>query len=205
MDFNEKAKNWDKDPDRIARAGAFAEEILKIQGKRKNLNALEFGSGTGNVSFCLNNVYDTIVLADTSKGMLEVLEEKIHETGARGMVPYLITETDTLARLKDFDAVFTLLTMHHVKNLDSTFKDFANIMNKGGLLFLGDLMTEDGSFHFRDPEFDGHKGFDPDQLMKIVASNGFEPLSWKIFYVIKREHEGKMKEYPLFILSARKN
>ena len=204
MDFNEKAKNWDKDPDRMARACAFADEIVSIQGKNKKRSALEFGSGTGNVSFCLGNAFDTIILADTSKGMLEVLDEKIHATGAKGMVSYLITESDPLSRLKDFDVVYTLLTLHHIKDIAAIFRDFAGVLDKGGYLFIGDLLTEDGSFHFRDPEFDGHKGFDPESLMNTASENGFEAISWKIFYTIKREHNSVMKDYPLFILAARK-
>ena len=204
MDFNEKAKQWDQDPDRAARAKAFAAEIRKISGNKIFENALEFGCGTGNVSIMLADRCKKMILADTSEGMLDVVREKIVNMGISNMEPFLITPANPLAKINNADIVFTLLTMHHVKDLDQVFGEFSGIMGKNSLLFIGDLITEDGSFHFRDPEFDGHKGFDTENLKGLLKKHGLETISDKIFYTIDREHNSVMKEYPLFCLAARK-
>jgi ubiquinone/menaquinone biosynthesis C-methylase UbiE len=204
MNFDEKAKEWDKDPDRIARAVAFAGEIMKASGGKKFINALEFGGGTGNVSFQMVNKCRSIILADTSEGMLAVLREKIATGKIDNMSPFLINETKPLTSLNGFDIIYTLLTLHHVRDLNRVFSDFYSVLNRGGNVFIGDLITEDGSFHHRDPEFDGHKGFEISELKKLMNQNGIEPVMDRIFYTIKREHESKNKEYPLFILQGKK-
>lgn len=204
MNFDEKAKAWDDDPDRAARAVAFAGEILKETGDRKFHNALEFGSGTGNVSIQLAEKCISITLADTSEGMIDVLKSKITAGRISNMKPFLINGSNPLTNLKGFDVIYTLLTLHHVKDLDKVFSDFYKVLNPGGLVFIGDLVTEDGSFHFRDPEFDGYKGFEVSELKKLMKKNGLDPLSDRIFYTIKREYQTILREYPLFILAGKK-
>jgi ubiquinone/menaquinone biosynthesis C-methylase UbiE len=204
MDFDEKAKGWDMDPDRIARAVAFADELLKAIGSRKFSSALEFGSGTGNVSFHMADKFASITLADTSEGMLEVLRQKIASGRITNMKPFLINESYPLTSQDGFDIIYTLLTLHHIKDLNRVFSDLSSVLKPGGLLFIGDLVTEDGSFHHRDPEFDGHQGFDVAELKKLMKNNELEPVMDKIFYTIGREHNSVLKHYPLFIVEAKK-
>ena len=204
MNFDEKAKGWDQDPDRVARARAFADEILKAIGKNKFSSALEFGSGTGNVSFQMADRFESITLADTSEGMLAVLRQKITSGGITNMKPFLINEAYPLTSHEEFDIIYTLLTLHHINNLNRIFSDLSSVLKPGGLLFIGDLITEDGSFHYRDPEFDGHKGFDVEELKELLKKDGFEPVMDKIFYTIEREHNSVLKQYPLFVVEAKK-
>lgn len=204
MNFDEKAKDWDKDPLKVDRAKVFAGEILKITGGTRPLSALEYGSGTGLVSFQLKNVFRSIILADTSKGMMEVLEEKAKRENLSSFIPMLIKDSPDLLSLPRVDVVYTLLTLHHVKDLDAAFSVFGKIIKKGGYLFIGDLVTEDGSFHYRDPDFDGHKGFSTEDLKKRLATEGFDCVTDKIFYTIEREYNGAIRKYPLFILVLKK-
>jgi hypothetical protein len=74
----------------------------------------------------------------------------------------------------------------------------------GGYICIGDLITEDGSFHHKDPEFDGHKGFDPDDIKKQLIKNGFTIETETIFSVIEKEHNLVMKKYPLFLIIGKK-
>lgn len=204
MNFNEKAKNWDADPDRTARAIAFAHEIQRTIAGLKIKNALEFGSGTGNVSFQMTGKFESITLADTSEGMLEVLKEKIKAGNISNMKPYLINESNPISSLRGFDIIYTLLTLHHIKDLNRVFYEFSLSLNKGGVLFIGDLVTEDGSFHHKDPEFDGYKGFETSWLKNLMIGNGLELVNEKIFYTIKREYNSVLREYPMFILTGKK-
>ena len=205
MDFDQKAKNWDNDPARIERSKKFASEIINYMGNRKPDHALEFGSGTGLVSFELKDNFKNITLADTSKGMIEVLSGKIIKENIHNMHP-LLTDIFNDNHLKPgFDAIYTLLTLHHIKDINGTFKAFNRLLKKDGFVCVGDLITEDGSFHFRDPEFDGHKGFDPEEMKKVMISNGFDIRTEKIFIVIEREVRGEAKKYPLFLIIGKKS
>lgn len=205
MNFDEKAKDWDKDPSRVERAGIFAKEILKFLGETKPVNALEFGSGTGLVSFALKDRFKSITMADNSEGMIRVLMEKIKNERILNMKPLCVDIFKEKDRLSGFDILYTLLTLHHIKDIGETFKWFNAALNPGGYLCIGDLVTEDGSFHFRDPEFDGHKGFDPDKLKEQLISNGFRIKSESIFCEIEREVNQQIKKYPLFLLIGQKN
>jgi SAM-dependent methyltransferase len=204
MNFDEKAKDWDKDPGRVERAAIFAGKIVKFLGDDKIENALEFGSGTGLVSFCLKDRFNSITLADNSTGMIEVLTEKIKNERITNMTPLCIDIFKEKDVLSGYDILYTLLTLHHINDLSSIFGLFNSILKPGGYLFIGDLVTEDGSFHYRNPEFDGHKGFAPDELKKQLILNGFKVESDSIFYEIEREHNQQIKKYPLFLIIGKK-
>ena len=204
MNFDEKARDWDKDPGKIERSKIFAREIIEYTGGEKLQKALEFGSGTGLASFHLKDAFKSITLADTSEGMLEVLKEKISNEKINNMTPVLIDASRGLSGLEGFDIIFTLLVLHHVKDLDRTFADFYSSLNPGGIIFIGDLITEDGSFHYKDPEFDGYLGFNPEELRDQLSAKGFEMDTEKIFYTIQREHNSVRKEYPLFLIAGKK-
>ena len=202
MSFDLKARTWDIDREKHERAALFAEQILIItKGSRIN-NAFEFGSGTALVSINLKDRFGQIVLADTSMGMLEVVGEKALKEGAGNMILYHLNESNPLESAGRFDLVYTLLALHHVKDVEKTFGDFFRILNPGGWLIIGDLVTEDGSFHSNDPDFDGHNGFDPEEMKQRLSASGFETKYHTFFYTIKREKDSAVKEYPLFILGA---
>jgi SAM-dependent methyltransferase len=204
MNFDEKAKDWDKDPGRVERAAIFASEILKFLGDIKLENALEFGSGTGLVSFCLKDRFHSITLADNSEGMIEVLKDKIKNESIINMKPLCVDIFKEKNILSGYDILYTLLSLHHIKDLSKIFGLFNSILKPGGYLCIGDLVTEDGSFHYRDPEFDGHKGFDTEEIKKQISSNGFRFESESVFYEIEREVNFQIKKYPLFLIIAKK-
>ena len=51
MNFDDEAKDWDNDPKKTERAIIFAKEIIDFINPDKTMNALEFGCGTGLLSF----------------------------------------------------------------------------------------------------------------------------------------------------------
>ena len=79
MSFDKEARNWDQDPEKVNRARAFTEEIIRFIKPEKNMTAMEFGCGTGLFSEQLKDHFQKISLLDTSEGMIEVLKEKIKE------------------------------------------------------------------------------------------------------------------------------
>lgn len=68
MSFNDYAKTWDTD-ERINRAKIIAQEISNSIEFGKNYSAMEFGCGTGLISFNLHDKFEGITLVDSSKGM----------------------------------------------------------------------------------------------------------------------------------------
>src|SRR5512138_1343491 len=85
--FDERAKDWDSDPKKVERARTVADAIRNTIPLSPEMNALEYGCGTGLLSFALQSDLGEITLADTSQGMLDVLREKIARLGVTNMRP----------------------------------------------------------------------------------------------------------------------
>ena len=202
IDFDERAKDWDSDPKRAQRARAVAEGIQAGVPLAPNMTAFEYGCGTGLLSFALQPLLAHITLADSSTGMLAVLEEKIAASGIRNMTPMkLDLATDSLPQAR-FDLIYTLMTLHHVADTDKLLRAFFTLLNKRGFLCVADLDQEDGSFH--GPEFPGHKGFNRIELSERAERNGFAKSTFTNVFQMTKHVNGSNKEFPMFLLVAEK-
>ena len=204
MYFDKMAQEWDNDPQKIERAVVFAKEINDFIQPDKKLNALEFGCGTGLLSFRLKDFFKTITLADNSEGMINVLKEKINKSGIKNLIPLLtdVFEKDIL--LPKTDVIYTLMTLHHIPDISKILKVFSSILEPDGFLCICDLVKEDGSFHSQEDGFNGHNGFDKDELGGILLKNGFRPACYKECFVMEKTENEKVYKYPLFIMICRK-
>ncbi len=52
-------------------------------------NTLEYGCGSGQISFLLSDQFRNIILADTSEGMLNVVRDKIEKHRVQNMHPII--------------------------------------------------------------------------------------------------------------------
>ena len=59
-DFDEKARSWDSNPTHSKRSAAIAENLQKRLTVNKDMAALDFGAGTGILSFILADHIGTI-------------------------------------------------------------------------------------------------------------------------------------------------
>ena len=205
MHFDEKAKTWDDDTDKIERAKVFANEIKQfIQPTHTHLKAMEFGCGTGLLSFELKDFFSEITLIDTSEGMIQVLKEKIKTHQINNFKPLLKNLLTEEFNQNHFDVIYTAMTLHHINDLTKIFNVFNANLKENGLICIADLVEEDGSFHPKEMNFDGHFGFNKNELYNILIENNFKPLHYAICYEIKKISNGKSKKYPLFLLIAQK-
>jgi ubiquinone/menaquinone biosynthesis C-methylase UbiE len=201
--FDERAKDWDSDPDRIKRASAVADAIRAARPLTADMTALEYGCGTGLLSFALQSDLGQITLADTSQGMLDVLGEKIAAAGVTNMHPVkLDLATDPLPAQK-FHITYSLLVMHHVEDVKNMLKKFCAVLKPNGYLLIADLDKEDGTFHAAStPYF--HDGFARDEFQKMVKAAGFGDVRFSTAYVIRRKVGETEKDFPVFLMVARK-
>jgi len=201
--FDERAKDWDSDPKKVERARVVAEAIRSAVPLSKDMNALEYGCGTGLLSFALQEDLGQITLADTSQGMLDVLTEKITKSGVTSMHPVrLDLSTDHLPSEK-YHITYSLLVLHHIHDAKGILSRFYDVLEPNGYLLVADLDKEDGSFH-TDGTTDVHKGFEKSELQKWVEDAGFANVRFSIAYEIKKEVDGKEKTFPVFLMVAQK-
>jgi ubiquinone/menaquinone biosynthesis C-methylase UbiE len=198
-DFDQRAKDWDSDPQKVTRARVVADAIRAALPKRPGQTALEIGCGTGLLSFALQNAFAHITLADTSQGMLDVLTAKIADAQLTHFSPIRLDVASDPLPASRFDATYSLLALHHIPNTDAFLSGCYQILNPGGLLFIADLDLEDGSFH-TDGTTDIHLGFVREHLQKQVETAGFKHIHFSTVFVIQKNG----REYPIFLLKAQK-
>ena len=201
--FDERAKDWDSDPKKVERARVVADAIRKAVPLSRQMNALEYGCGTGLLSFALQEDLGQIMLADTSQGMLGVLSEKITASGVTNMRHVrLDLETDPLPE-KKYHITYSLMTLHHIHGARGVLSKFYDVLELKGYLIVADLDKEDGSFH-TDGSTDVHLGFDQSELRKWVEEAGFVNVRFSKAYEIKKQVNGKEKKFPVFLMVAQK-
>ncbi|MCK5399991.1 MAG: methyltransferase domain-containing protein [Flavobacteriaceae bacterium] len=204
MHFDIQAKDWDNDPKKTERAQIFAEEITNYLKPNKIWNALEFGSGTGLLSYQLKDDFETITLVDNSEGMINVLNEKIEKSGIKNFKPLLLNLLDDNLNIGKFNVILTLMTLHHILDLNKILTIFNSILKTDGYLCIADLVKEDGSFHNEHPGFDGHNGFDKNELSKFLTNSGFKVEYYNLCFEIEKELDNDTKAYPLFLMICKK-
>jgi len=200
--FDSVASQWDKNPLEIERAEVTARKIKDI-----NFNSyasiVDFGSGTGLLGVQLRDLFGKVHLIDSSNEMLKLAQAKIAEAKLCNIETHY---ADRLADLtSNYSAIATLMTLHHVVDINQFFADSYKILNDAGVLIIADLFAEDGSFHKQLPAFNGHNGFDLSVLSEMAEKNGFIVQSVERYYEIWQENfEGQEVAYPLFFFVAKK-
>jgi tRNA (cmo5U34)-methyltransferase len=196
--FDARAHEWDKDKMHMERSVAIAAELVKMIPLLSSMKALEYGAGTGILSFLLKDRFSEITLMDSSSEMIKVCEEKVEYHHANHIKPvWFDLEHNEYA--STFDIIYNQMVLHHVNNFEVVLHKFYNLLNTGGYLAIADLFTEDGSFH--GPEVKVHHGFDPKKIAEILKKDGFKNVEYKTCFKVKRQ-SGIM--YPVFLLVAKK-
>jgi len=198
--FDSKARQWDDNPLFRERGLKIAEAIRQTVPLHRGMSALDYGCGTGLLSFPLKDELGAILMADSSAGMLEVVKEKI---AAQGVTNMTTLQLDLLADpppAQRFDLIVTSMTLHHVPDTDQILRVFHDLLQPGGYLCIADLDEEDGSFHGQ--EVDVHHGFDRADLSRRAAQSGFANVRFQTVFSIAKEREDGTRDYPVFLMTA---
>ncbi|MCF8057282.1 MAG: class I SAM-dependent methyltransferase [Desulfocapsa sp.] len=199
--FDKAASEWDTKPRRVQVAEKISAAIGRLPLSQE-MDAMEYGCGTGLVGLPLASAVGRLTAIDTSRGMLDVVQEKINDLGLKNVHPLCC---DLLAEeyAGKHDLIFCSMTLHHIKDTTGLLRRFTELLNPGGYLALADLVTEDGSFH--DPSAEGirHHGFNPETLKDLLIDLNMGDLTSEIIHTIVKEEQNN-REYPVFLLSGRK-
>lgn len=204
MNFNQLASEWDQDPQKVERAKAFAKGISENLPKTKKLTGLDFGCGTGLLSFELKNTFEKITLVDISEDMIRVLKDRIIQHEVSNFTPLCTDVFQNGCELQKHDVIYMSMAFHHITNTNNALKSFNNLLNADGFLCIADVVKEDGSFHKHVEDFDGHNGFDRTELTALFEQNGFKEVFYDEVYTIEKEVENQTRKYPLFLMIGQK-
>ena len=204
MSFDIDSLNWDSER-RKNRAKLIAEEISKSIQEEKQYTALEFGCGTGLLSFCLNDKFEMITLVDTSKGMIDVLNAKIEKYKMNNMKSYQIDiNKNHILPDNSYDIIYTSMALHHIIDTETTIKNLYRLLKKEGYLCIVELDEDDGSFHKEEKDFNGHNGFNQNSLKNLLLEIGLEEVEVHTFYNDKKLVGETNVKYSLFLMVGRK-
>lgn len=197
-EFDARAREWDKDKMHMDRSLAIAAGLEEMIPLEPSMKALEYGAGTGILSFLLKNRFAEITLMDNSTEMIKVCVEKTDYHKTNHILP-ICFDLEHKDYDGSFDVIYNQMVLHHVVDYESIVGTFYSLLNPGGYLAIADLYPEDGSFHGLDVQV--HLGFDPEKLAEILKQIGFKNINYKTCFEVKRESGLK---YPVFLLVANK-
>ena len=203
MDFNTQAANWDTEG-RENRAKIIANEIIKSVDVKENRSALEFGCGTGLVSFNLADKFEHITLIDTSEGMIEKVKQKLQDSRVKNMTAFRMDISEGNVLKDKFDVIYTSMALHHIMDTKAVLKSLYELLNEGGALCIVELDEEDGSFHKLEKDFKGHNGFNQEALKAIMRETGFKSVVSNTFYNDFKVIDDEKIEYSLFLMVGKR-
>lgn len=201
--FDDNARRWDENPVFQERGLKMAQTIQSMVSLDKTMTVLDYGCGTGLLSFPLKDALGEITMADSSEGMLAVLREKIAAQGVKNMHPTkldLLTDAPPAAR---FNLIYTSMTLHHIPDIGHILDVFHDLLVPGGSLCIADLDKEDGSFH--GPGFDVHPGFEREALEMTSKAHGFSDIHFDTVFEIVKERDNGSQTYPVFMMRAKRS
>ncbi len=201
--FDDKAREWDANPLFRERAEKIADAIRAEVALTASMSALDYGSGTGLLSFPLRHELGHITLQDSSTGMLAVLREKIANEGVSNMTVRQADLSQGALPDERYDLIYSSMTLHHIPDTRAILAAFHALLNAGGRLCIADLDKEDGSFH--GPGFEVHPGFDRANLASLCSEAGFSVVRFRTVFEIVKPQESGERSYPVFLLTAEKS
>ncbi len=202
-DFDKAAATWDEEPRRVKLAREVADAIIAAVQPTQEMDALDFGCGTGLLTLCLQPHLRSITGIDSSGGMLEALERKVEEQGIANVRTFFLdVERDDRPAGK-YHLIVSGMTLHHVRDTAALFRLFSDLLHPGGTLCVADLDLEDGTFH-DDPTGVLHFGFERSVLMELLRQAGFVDIDAITTAVIHKNSPARTRDYQVFLITARK-
>ena len=204
--FDQAAANWDEEPRRIALMKAIGEKVVERAPLAKDMDILDYGCGTGLISLFLLPHVRSVTGADNSPGMLDVLRNKIAESGLENMkAVQLDLERDPVPQ-SSYHRIVVGMAMHHIADVERVLQAFHELLAPGGMVCLADLDSEPGTFH--SPEAAGsvhHHGFDREELKDLLTTVGFvEPDDTTVATLRKPVTGGEEEEFSIFLVTAKR-
>jgi len=201
-DFNNAARSWDSNTIHAQRSEAIAKNLLARISVQSGMKALEFGAGTGILSFMLAQRFSSITMMDSASEMVAVMQEKVDQAGNENLKAVLFDLTKQSYVTESFNLVFSQMALHHIADTKAILTRFFEVLRKDGILAIADLYSEDGSFHGLG--FDGHNGFDVVQLEAEMYKAGFLNVETETCFTMHKMTPDGLKEFPIFLMIASK-
>ena len=202
--FDQEAANWDQVTGRVKVAHDIAQSMIQEIILTPDMDVLDFGCGTGLLTFALQPFVRSITGVDSSQGMLNVFKTKIKEQHLSNVKadPLDLDKGDLLEG--SYDLIVCSMTLHHIKEIGPLLKLFHQVLLPSGALCIADLDLDDGKFHSNN---DGvfHFGFDREALRRTFIDAGFCDVRHRAAAHVEKPVGGdKIRLFTMFLIIGRK-
>lgn len=202
--FDKEAASWDENPARVKLANNIALTISKQITLTPEMDIMDFGCGTGLLTFQLQPFVRSVTGVDSSQGMLDVFNSKIAKLKLNN-VTALFADLDRGDKLTGkYHLVLSSMALHHIKEIEPLFTQFYKVTAPGGYLCIADLDLDGGQFH---EENTGvfHFGFDRAYLRNVFIKAGYDDVRNVTAAKIEKPGiNGEMKRFSIFLIIGRK-
>lgn len=203
-DFDKAATTWDEKPQRVKLASDIADAIIREIVPTNRMNVLDFGCGTGLLTFRLQPLVRTIIGADSSQGMLDVFNRKIAAAELDNICSMFWDSAKNDALQGKYHLIVSSMTLHHVREIGPLFATLHKALLADGTLCLADLDLEGGAFH-EDNTGVFHQGFDRAELRTALLEAGFAKVrDLTAAEIVKPTGDGTMRNFSVFLMIAKK-
>lgn len=193
--FNAIAAEWDKADMRVQIAKSVFSTLVSRIALNKSMSILDFGAGTGLLSFQIATMVKDVTGIDLAQNMLEQIRLKNSiELSVNPICQDILV--DPLA--DKFNGIVSSMATHHVEDIGALYKAFYNHLKEDGFIAIADLDKEDGSFHTHGNNGVHHFGFDREELRVIAEEAGFKNIRFHHAHSIEKGE----KSYSIFLLVA---
>lgn len=201
-DFDKVAAAWDENPERVKLASDIAGAITRQIKLKSDMDAADFGCGTGLLTFKLHPFVRSITGIDSSPKMLEVFKKKAANFSNVKSILVDFDKGDTLAG--NYDLIVSNMTLHHIKEPHWLIERLRQHLKLGCYLCLSDLDLEGGQFH-GDNTGVFHFGFERDKICNVFMEAGFDDIRITTgAEMVKPAASGEMRRFSVFLMTGRK-
>ncbi|MBF0253487.1 MAG: class I SAM-dependent methyltransferase [Candidatus Omnitrophica bacterium] len=202
-DFDKEAASWDAGP-RLKLAEDIFKVIVKQIEPSLDMDVLDFGCGTGLVAFPLSRLVSSVTGVDTSKGMLEVFDNKVKNEQIDNVKTLYLDLTEKDMVHGKYHAIISSMTLHHIEDTKKILEHFYRVLLPGGKIAIADLDTEEGNFHDSN-EGIFHFGFDRKKLGRLFKEIGFTNINFTRAAKMKKIClDGKERTFDIFMITCKK-
>lgn len=201
--FDKVANTWDTDF-RIDRSKIISKKIVDNIPYDYFSNTLEYGCGTGLITFNFISKIKNGLLIDTSKEMINVVNKKIN-TYKFNNIRCICGDVMNISLNNNFTFIYSSMVLHHIDNIDMLAQKFYSLLSNDGILCIVDLCKDNGLFHKYEIGFHGHNGFDIPEIENTFVNNNFKIVTSEIIYKGIKTIDNEGHPYELFMLKMIKN
>jgi ubiquinone/menaquinone biosynthesis C-methylase UbiE len=203
--FEKAAVVWDKDPGRVQMAQTIADAMITALKPKGNELVMDYGTGTGNIALRILPHVHRIIAVDSSKGMLDVLKEKLSRDRISTVEIREWSIGQDPALLPHFNIIVSSMTMHHVRDSAGAAHAFYLMLLPGGSIAIADLDLDNGEFH-ETPGIAEHDGIDRKYLQQVFEQAGFVSVRFHEAATIQKtsSRTGKLRDFTIFLMTAQR-